>query len=298
MAGGRISEKYREYGCNESDVVMLGIATRDSSEEILYGYNRNGCDSIQFGLITQEGGAAEIGEIMGYSGKAGPTFLIAPDKSISDELYYSDYAIDKCFKDAGIAKNACSDTLLAPTVRFVSPKMKEIVLPDSTYDIAWVSRDSDGIAATVLFYSPDDGKSWNYIDSIEGADSTYSWEVPNLYSDRCRIKARVYDRKGYEREKISIYFTINGSVSVVSPDAMIESLGSITIKGRSLNFSRELQRAGELELFDTRGRRLWVWSMKKGEKRGLLGHSLSPGVYTISVQCEKEKKIYQKITIE
>lgn len=294
MAGSRISNKYREYGCNEQDVVMMAVATRDSTEEILYYYGRNGCDSVQFSMITLEGGAAEIGELFGMSGKAGPTFLIAPDKTISEKLFYSDHAIDKCFSDAGISPAECDDTLLAPTIRFVRPRMDEVVQPDSLYEISWVSRDSDGISASVLYLSDDNGKSWTYVDSIVGADSTYNFKMPNLYSEECRLKIHVYDTKNYMREKVSIYFTIDGKVSTVE-NLNSSSLFPIGIEGGFL--SVDYLPEGEIRITDLSGRVLKEIHLEKHCNRYNWKKGLGAGVYMVSLYDKGVKQASCKISI-
>lgn len=296
MAGSRLSEKYREYGCNDHNVVMLAFATRDSAEEILYGYNRNGCDSVQFGLLTQEGGAEEIGELLGMGGKAGPTFLINPDRTISEKLYYSDYAIDKCFKEAGIEKAECEDTLLAPTVRFVAPKMDEVVPPDSTYKVEWRSRDSDGIASRVLYFSRDNGENWEYVDSTAGADSSFIWTVPDLYSENCRLKLRVYDIKGYSREKISIYFTIPGSVDVTKQLEKLHMVQNFCRVGKNRIRIPYVQR-GKITLSDMQGRELKSFLLQADQETYQLPQSLAKGAYVVSLSVKGHCVGSQKIQI-
>lgn len=280
MAGGRISDKYREYGCNDNEVVMLAVATRDSTEEILYGYNRNGCDSVQFGLITQEGGAVEIGELMGMGGKAGPTYLISPDKTISEKLHYSTYAIENCFNDAGIEPNECDDTLLAPTVRVVSPKMNEVVQPDSTYEVQWVSRDSDGIASTALYFSSDNGSHWELVDSIAGDDSTFSWQVPDIASEECRLKFHVYDTKMYMREKISIYFTIPGTVGGVHQKILPQSLPFTIVQG---SLWIPYQEQSYISVTDLSGRIVREFGLQKDREQYSWAKGLSSGMYVVSL---------------
>jgi WD40 repeat protein len=77
-----------------------------------------------------------------------------------------------------------------PVLRVLSPNGGENVTPCQQIPIRWKGA-IPGFYAHVEF-SPDNGKTWNLIDST--TDSTIVWTVPNTYTSNARI--RVYQKQG------------------------------------------------------------------------------------------------------
>lgn len=77
-----------------------------------------------------------------------------------------------------------------PVLRVLSPNGGENVTPCQQIPIRWKGA-IPGFYAHVEF-SPDNGKTWNLIDST--TDSSIVWTVPNTYTSNARI--RVYQKQG------------------------------------------------------------------------------------------------------
>ena len=195
--------------------MFLAIATKDSTAKILTAYARNSVDPVRFSLITLEGGSREIGELFGQVGKAGAAWLVNPDKVVDTLGGYSKYTLRKEYQNAGIDTSDCDDSLVAPIVRFLTPLQGDVFTVNSTCEIQWIARDSDGIASRVIYFSSDGGNEWELLDSTATGDSSYTWHIPTVVSDSCRIKVQVYDVKNNRGEKISALFSITAQTGII-----------------------------------------------------------------------------------
>lgn len=260
---------------------MLAVGTTDSLEKLLYGYTINKCDSVRFPLISIEGGARAVGEAFDLIGKAGPTLLIKPDKTVIRDLYYSKWAIRKDFKNNGIDSATCSDTIDVPTAVFYHPQRDEKLLPGDNFTISWGARDPNGIKTRAIYFSHNDGKEWTLIDSSNTSDTTFTWKVPDINSNRCRFKLHLYDNLGFLGKKISIYCQINGATKITSV---------INIKGTDILF---LNNRKQLKIVSPNS--IVSYSIVKANGQ-IITHNrvhnisnaivLSPGIYFVSLKTQ------------
>lgn len=75
----------------------------------------------------------------------------------------------------------------SPQIIVTTPNGGELWQPLSTHDITWVSQ---GLTEDIaLYYSTDNGANWNLIDdAVDVAQTTYSWDVPNISTAQCLVK--------------------------------------------------------------------------------------------------------------
>ncbi len=264
-------------------MLALASSTIDDKEKALYGYTMNKCDSVLFGLITVEGGAKEIAELYGLVGKAGPTFMINPDRSIDTGLSYRDYQIRSYFPEYGFEKADCSYEIEAPVVGFAHPKRSEVVLENQDYEVIWRAKDPDGIAASALYFSSDDGKTWKFVDSLDNGDTSYTWRVPDLNSKECRLKLHVYDTKENMKEKISIYFTIDGTSGIINKMVGEREVFKSKVINGVTNIYVPFSDESKVSIIDAKGKLVSEFKTFNDKHWYSIGKGMSPGVYVVNI---------------
>jgi hypothetical protein len=82
----------------------------------------------------------------------------------------------------------------APEVTVTSPNGGEVLLCGSQYEIRWAATDNARVTSIAIMLSSDGGTSWpDTIGALEANDGCYVWEVPDISSDRARIKVVAVD---------------------------------------------------------------------------------------------------------
>jgi len=104
--------------------------------------------------------------------------------------------------------------LSTPTVSVTRPNGGEIFETGAQESITW---NSTFITTVRIDYSIDNGTSWNLIASSLQSTGSYTWNVPNLKSNQCRIK--ITDEANTNVFDLSdAVFTINPRIVVTSPN--------------------------------------------------------------------------------
>ena len=113
----------------------------------------------------------------------------------------------------------CED-YVPPWDTLISPNGEEEFYAGGTCEITWVAGDSSepgsqGITLQRLYYSPDNGDSWELIDELDGDLRSYTWQIPcDLATSECKVKIVVYDCAGHTATDVSDgTFTIHGVAS-------------------------------------------------------------------------------------
>ena len=113
----------------------------------------------------------------------------------------------------------CED-YVPPWDTLISPNGGEEFYAGGTCEITWVAGDSSepgsqGITLQRLYYSPDNGDSWELIDELDGDLRSYTWHIPcDLATSECKVKIVVYDCAGHTATDVSDRtFTIHGVAS-------------------------------------------------------------------------------------
>jgi Leucine-rich repeat (LRR) protein len=119
--------------------------------------------------------------------------------------------------------------IMDPTpITVLSPNGSEDWMGGTVHDITW---DNNGLWTDVaLFYSTDNGDTWNFIDFIPDT-GTYSWTVPYTPSTQCLVK--VEEASGNVSDVSDGVFTISPlTIAVTSPngneDWVVTSIHDIT----------------------------------------------------------------------
>ncbi len=89
-------------------------------------------------------------------------------------------------------------------VHIIQPNYGYILHPGEDYQIAWQRFNPPGADSFALFFSFDNGNTYDTIAlGIPGSDTTYQWIVPNVISDSCKIMIWAYGppRPGEQRPR-------------------------------------------------------------------------------------------------
>ncbi|MEO0216853.1 MAG: FG-GAP-like repeat-containing protein [candidate division WOR-3 bacterium] len=78
-------------------------------------------------------------------------------------------------------------------VKILQPNYGYILHPGESYQIIWQKFDPPGADSFALFFSSDNGNTYDTIAlGIPGGDTTYQWLVPDIISDSCKIMIWAY----------------------------------------------------------------------------------------------------------
>ncbi len=78
-------------------------------------------------------------------------------------------------------------------VKILQPNYGYILHPGADYQIIWQKFDPPGADSFALFFSSDNGNTYDTIAmGIPGCDTTYQWIVPDIISDSCKIMIWAY----------------------------------------------------------------------------------------------------------
>jgi hypothetical protein len=77
-------------------------------------------------------------------------------------------------------------TISPPFLKLIAPDGGEKWASGSVHPITWIAIGANQIK---LEYSINDGASWQVINTIDAATGSYTWTVPSVESDRCRVRA-------------------------------------------------------------------------------------------------------------
>ena len=109
-----------------------------------------------------------------------------------------------------------------PQITVTSPDGGEVWNAGTTEDITWTTTPGDDpIDRIDLWYSINNGASWTSIATGLGNTGSYPWNIPNVHSNECLVRARVYDDLGRTGEDES-----DGSFDIIGapPGAPLDLL--------------------------------------------------------------------------
>jgi thermitase len=86
-----------------------------------------------------------------------------------------------------------SEDTLAPEVELIHPNGGEILSVGHSYEIVWEAWDDQGILNQFLYFSSDDGDTWDSLAALDGSERSYIWAVPYIRSNQCRVKVECWD---------------------------------------------------------------------------------------------------------
>lgn len=81
----------------------------------------------------------------------------------------------------------------SPSIALLYPNGGEILNAGGVDTIRWVASDNYVVDSVNIFYSSDDGMSWNTVSTGEPNDSLYEWSIPLVISDSCLARVVAWD---------------------------------------------------------------------------------------------------------
>jgi len=119
-----------------------------------------------------------------------------------------------------IVDSTTPDTI-PPSISILYPVLNEKIQRNSTYNITWNASDNKSVTAISIYFSLD--SIYNRIDSLNSNPKTYSWLIPNINCNTCKIKINVYDSAGNSSTAYSEIFNIQDYIpptgSITLPEA-------------------------------------------------------------------------------
>ncbi len=126
------------------------------------------------------------------------TFIFAPDSG-DGYYWFQTIAQDSAGNVEPLTDAAEGSTLVdrkGPQVSILSPAAGDSLSCGAQTQILWSATDENNILTLHIFYKIGEEASWDSIAVVEGSDSSYQWQVPNVVSDSCRLKIVAYDFLG------------------------------------------------------------------------------------------------------
>ncbi len=117
----------------------------------------------------------------------GTTYSWTVPTVISDSclIRVEQFDISNMLELIDISNNVFSITVPEPSIVLVQPNGGEDLASGSTYRVTWNIQHFPS-ASSSLYYSTDNGLSWNFIANT--TDSYYDWSVPSVESTECLVK--------------------------------------------------------------------------------------------------------------
>jgi hypothetical protein len=208
---------------------------------------------------------------------------------------------------SGYAGNQTAKTAIfeLEAVRLLSPNGGEVFQGDSNEVIHWQTFHPPRCDSLSLFYSIDNGRTYNLITSgLSGNDTSYLWTVPNVNSDSCRIKIIAYGPGWQYDESDGIFSITSTGIEERSPLSAIRfSLKTYPNPSKTLTairYSLPTESKVSLQLYNISGR-LVKTLVNESKKSGIYNitlntKTLSAGVYFLSLETE-EKRIFERLVV-
>lgn len=173
-----------------------------------------------------------------YSTNGGDTFSLVSSGETNDSLYT--WTIPNTPTDSAVVKVVAFDpwtnqnedisdsffTILPPpdttdpVVNVTSPNGGEVWYAGTTESITWSATDAGGVDSVSIYYSSNNGASFDLVSSQEPNDGTYDWLVPGVATDSALVKVVAYDPSLNVGEDVSdAVFTI--VYDVIPPDVIV-----------------------------------------------------------------------------
>ncbi|MFA7485304.1 MAG: agmatine deiminase family protein, partial [Phycisphaerae bacterium] len=146
-----------------------------------------------------------------------------------------------------IMKHVYPATTPIPTIKVLSANGGEWWKVGTQQQIEWVASDDVSVASVDLYYSTNNGSSWNTIAAGLANTGSYDWTTPAVESAECLIRAVVYDGDSNTREDLSNkVFTISFSDPPPPPIETVYTFSGITNPSGS-----HKAQAGEIDVSDS-----------------------------------------------
>ncbi len=137
----------------------------------------------------------EVDWILSGEAASGSTFYFSADSG-DGYYWFQTIAQDSAGNVEAFTDAPEGSTLVdtkGPVVTIYSPSPGETLSCGAQTQILWSATDENDILTLHIFYKFQEETEWDSIAVVEGSDSTYLWQVPNIVSDSCQLRVVAYD---------------------------------------------------------------------------------------------------------
>lgn len=109
--------------------------------------------------------------------------------------------------------------VVPPTVQVLNPNGGELWYSGEVYNITWNASDDVALASNpiYLYYSINNGSSWNLIASNLVNSGSYAWTLPHINSQYVKVRVSAYDSStNLGSDESDAFFTIRPRQNVVT----------------------------------------------------------------------------------
>ena len=208
---------------DSSDVVFtlkqnddIIINSPNGGEQWQAGTNQNinwvsASSSSRFNVYYSLNNGANWSSVSSYIYSQNINWTIPNTPSTACLIKVVDYD-NTCIKDISNA----SFSLTPGTPQLTSPNGGESLYYGSTYSINWTS-DYFYASYVSLSYSVDSGSTWLPIALVTNNNGSYTWNVPNNFSNKCLIKVNEYNNPS-NFDISNAVFSIKSGLVITSPN--------------------------------------------------------------------------------
>jgi hypothetical protein len=108
-----------------------------------------------------------------------------------------------------------------PSITFLTQLSGVTIDGISNFKMDWNARDNAGIKSISFQYTSNGGNSWEEIINFKSKKESHIWQVPNLHSNKCKLKLKIEDINGFKNEVTSSMFSIRDitgpNLTVIAP---------------------------------------------------------------------------------
>lgn len=189
-----------------------GAVTGYETEEVLaavpaagvWGFAVSGQDLVfspPSNAVANEISANDIVQIeIGLNANAGDQQIVNPALGGSYPVYIDGAFGDQWFFALWVGNDqvgviGTTDDLTPPVVHVILPNGGEVISPLSNYTIQWTASDNIALIANPIniYYSINDGSSWELIVAGISNSGNYLWSVPNILANYVKIRVSAED---------------------------------------------------------------------------------------------------------
>lgn len=232
-----------------------------------------------------------------WSQLAGPDqAVLSSGQTQSTSVFFKTPGIYKFEVKANDGQYTVSDTSVVnvsngTNLTLISPKEGDQIPIGSYFKVKWLIDPPEGM---VLYFSSNDGKTWNSITGQSIGTNPpfeFTWYIDSSYveSASCRLQIASYLRRGELFENSGKFCIVNSS-RIINPQAGQKIDDYITIGNTHVRILDKSE--GNLRIFTGKGQILFSGIVKSGS---VPIRNLSGGIYI--VEFKSLKGIYQKNTL-
>lgn len=162
---------------------------------------------------STDGGANYTSIAIGVSNTGNYNWTVPSISSANCKIKVQDYYSSTVFDESD---NAFTITAPPASITVYFPNGGENWVTGSSQTISWYSSN---ISYVNISYSTDGGTTYtSYVNGVNAANGTYSFTVPNIVSNTCRIKVSDYSSSGAEDISDNNLSFVKRTLTVVSPN--------------------------------------------------------------------------------